>query len=347
MSQDSNHKQSGYYDILFDNEFITDEDLLNNVLKKEDIQLSEHYDDLNKDLLRQGDGERSNSYCSVASSSRKYRESSQDDTDSNLSGSIQNEENDVSRKQHNSNNISSSESFDDDSFIPMSWTNNIVDKSTGSTATAASSLEKDTTTVDANFVNGRPICKYFQRGHCMRGSSCHFAHVLPSQVNLEDTGYTSSEFMEFKCPLCNNNVISQGKRFGLMESCSHVFCLNCIKNWRQAHKGDPNLRCCPICHNDSYFVIPSNTPIMNETIKQQIIKDYKKNMSSIPCKFFNHGKGQCPFGSSCFYSHKDSEGNDYVPRLVVTSDGDLVPMDNRYSFKDLIDAETKKSKSRK
>jgi len=32
-------------------------------------------------------------------------------------------------------------------------------------------------------------------------------------------------------------------------------------------------------------------------------------MSKIPCKYFDHGKGMCKFGSNCMYAHVDSDGN--------------------------------------
>lgn len=43
----------------------------------------------------------------------------------------------------------------------------------------------------------------------------------------------------------------------------------------------------------------------------------------IPCKYFNGGMGVCPFGESCFYSHKLANGQEFVPRIVMQGDGEL------------------------
>lgn len=72
--------------------------------------------------------------------------------------------------------------------------------------------------------------------------------------------------------------------------CNHVFCLECIRNWRYSHIGDPNVsewdrthlkvRKCPICKATSFYVIPSNVPIFDPEVKQRLINKYKENMSS-------------------------------------------------------------------
>lgn len=43
----------------------------------------------------------------------------------------------------------------------------------------------------------------------------------------------------------------------------------------------------------------------------------------IPCKYFNGGKGVCPFGESCFYSHRLANGETFVSRMVMQPDGEL------------------------
>lgn len=49
----------------------------------------------------------------------------------------------------------------------------------------------------------------------------------------------------------------------------------------------------------------------------------KNDYEEIPCKHFNGGYGVCPFGDSCFYSHKLANGQDYTSRMVMQSDGEL------------------------
>ncbi|XP_065623324.1 E3 ubiquitin-protein ligase makorin-like [Quercus suber] len=38
--------------------------------------------------------------------------------------------------------------------------------------------------------------------------------------------------------------------------------------------------------------------------KQDIVDSYKAKLKSIDCKHFDFGKGNCPFGSSCFYKEQ-------------------------------------------
>ena len=44
-----------------------------------------------------------------------------------------------------------------------------------------------------------------------------------------------------------------------------------------------------------------------------IADEYKKKLSGMPCKFFNFGEGNCPFGSSCFYDHRYKNGEKWIP----------------------------------
>ena len=37
------------------------------------------------------------------------------------------------------------------------------------------------------------------------------------------------------------------------------------------------------------------------------------HMASVPCKFFNEGKGTCSFGTSCFYAHMNPDGTVWKP----------------------------------
>jgi E3 ubiquitin-protein ligase makorin len=39
------------------------------------------------------------------------------------------------------------------------------------------------------------------------------------------------------------------------------------------------------------------------------MNDYKKKLQTIPCKYFDYGRGACPFGNSCFYAHVNLDGS--------------------------------------
>mmetsp|Transcript_9875 Transcript_9875/g.17203 ORF Transcript_9875/g.17203 Transcript_9875/m.17203 type:complete len:166 (-) Transcript_9875:74-571(-) len=120
------------------------------------------------------------------------------------------------------------------------------------------------------------------------------------------------EFTE--CGICFENVKKRGERFGMLESCDHAFCLSCIRGWRREREQDrQNLRLCPVCRNESFYVIPSDKIILDPDEKRRVITQYKEEMGRIPCKLFDYGRGNCPFGTSCFYAHLNPDGTRYIP----------------------------------
>lgn len=42
--------------------------------------------------------------------------------------------------------------------------------------------------------------------------------------------------------------------------------------------------------------------------KEKLIRDYKGALSTKDCKYFNKGRGKCPFGNKCFYLHALPDG---------------------------------------
>jgi E3 ubiquitin-protein ligase makorin len=58
----------------------------------------------------------------------------------------------------------------------------------------------------------------------------------------------------------------------------------------------------------TYFVVPSAVWVTDPEEKKSIVEAYKKKMGEIPCRHFNQGRANCPFGSSCFYAHKNVDG---------------------------------------
>jgi E3 ubiquitin-protein ligase makorin len=75
----------------------------------------------------------------------------------------------------------------------------------------------------------------------------------------------------------------------------------------------------------SYFVVPSDRYVMHPALKARAITAYQDGMGKKPCKHFDQGRGQCPFGASCFYAHLLQDGTEapvQVPRLVEASDAE-------------------------
>jgi len=119
-----------------------------------------------------------------------------------------------------------------------------------------------------------------------------------------------------ECGICLEPVTGEHRpmacrRFGLLEGCAHAFCLDCIRNWRQGGSAQAEVvRSCPICREVSYFVVPSTHWLSDPEQKGALIDNYKQGMGKKDCKHFNFGDGSCPFGSSCFYSHRYRDGTE-------------------------------------
>ena len=149
------------------------------------------------------------------------------------------------------------------------------------------------------------ICPYFLEGRCRYGNNCWLSH--PSELNQEIPN-------DKECGICLLKVRENHREFGLLMGCIHVFCLNCIRHWRgQLNVPKEVARSCPICRTPSFYIIPSADFVENYQSKVNLANDYKKKLSSIPCRFFNHGDGSCPFGSSCFYDHRYKNGEKWIP----------------------------------
>jgi len=118
-----------------------------------------------------------------------------------------------------------------------------------------------------------------------------------------------------ECGICFETIRSKGERFGMLESCACAFCLSCIRSWRRQKEQQDrvNLRMCPLCRNESFFVVPCDRLILDPQEKSRAIEAYKRQMSSVPCQAFDYGRGKCPFGSSCFYAHLNPDGTRYNP----------------------------------
>lgn len=162
------------------------------------------------------------------------------------------------------------------------------------------------------------LCRHFLMGRCTFGDSCRLSHGEPSGAPprpppRRPTRSAEPELAE--CGICFENVLKKGERFGMLEHCDHAFCLSCIRGWRREREQQDrhNLRLCPVCRNESFYVIPCDTLILDPDEKSRAIEQYKKEMGRIPCKLFDYGRGTCPFGTSCFYAHLNPDGTRHIP----------------------------------
>lgn len=198
------------------------------------------------------------------------------------------------------------------------------------------------------------LCSACGRWEMMRGLDeagvqQHEARCLSRQLLMSRVEQSRYE----TCGICLEAPADKGSQFGLLESCSHVFCLECIRSWR-ANGGVSGglhkeiVRACPVCRVNSYLIIPSRFVPTTDDDKCHLLECYKAHLKTIHCRHFNMGKSHCPFGNSCFYRHEYPDGKPALlgPRLVYDSSGasEVVRMPTLADF--IVPAKPRKSKKK-
>ncbi|POM76250.1 Zinc finger, RING-type domain containing hypothetical protein [Phytophthora palmivora] len=192
--------------------------------------------------------------------------------------------------------------------------------------------KKNVTNRPLSFDEERPappkICTFFLQGLCRYGDTCFYAHSLPERVENEEDMLAMGEEIrlsqDLECGICFENIIKKGERFGLLSGCNHSFCLSCLRNWRSSDdQPKQTVRQCPVCRVETKFIIPSSRMVTRPERKKLLIDVYRKNLSGIPCRHFDEGRGTCPFGTSCFYAHRYPDGTlaSRQVRTAVDADG--------------------------
>lgn len=112
-----------------------------------------------------------------------------------------------------------------------------------------------------------------------------------------------------ECIVCFDEVVQEGKRFGILTGCSHCLCIDCARAWRaRTDLPAETVRGCPVCRELSHFVVPCDRFVDHPGRKRELVEEYKASLARIPCRLFAEGEGECPFGTSCFYMHRYPDG---------------------------------------
>ncbi|KAI5291404.1 hypothetical protein KEM54_004939 [Ascosphaera aggregata] len=184
-------------------------------------------------------------------------------------------------------------------------------------------------------------CRWWKRGYCFRGTKCFFKHnpaligvdapkphsenekeerVIQQQDNTSPDSQTkkASQRRLYKpprepCGICYETP----EVYGLLTQCDHVFCLDCIREWRSSSRKttpagstqhiDSELvqmtKTCPVCRIKSDFVVPScvmPSPLPkgksvgsssggtspSNPAKKELVDNYLQQRKRIPCKFY-------------------------------------------------------------
>ncbi|XP_060036700.1 E3 ubiquitin-protein ligase makorin-2 isoform X2 [Erinaceus europaeus] len=201
----------------------------------------------------------------------------------------------------------------------------------------------------------QPLCPYAAAGECRFGDACAYLHgdlcdicrlrVLhpcdPEQrrahekMCMETFEHEMEKAFAFQasqdkvCSICMEVILEKAsaseRRFGILSSCNHTYCLSCIRQWRCAKQFEnPIIKSCPECRVISEFVIPSVYWVEDQNKKNELIEAFKQGMGKKACKYFEQGKGTCPFGSRCLYRHAYPDGRlaePEKPRKQLSSEG--------------------------
>mmetsp|Transcript_12944 Transcript_12944/g.39840 ORF Transcript_12944/g.39840 Transcript_12944/m.39840 type:complete len:521 (+) Transcript_12944:99-1661(+) len=110
---------------------------------------------------------------------------------------------------------------------------------------------------------------------------------------------------EISCGLCMNQTRTLGRKFGLLENCTHAFCLECLREYRGNDLNGRSVKECPICFVESELVVPSFTFVTDHARRKELFASHIERLASIPCKHYNYGNGTCPYSNGCYYAHED------------------------------------------
>ncbi|XP_072309444.1 probable E3 ubiquitin-protein ligase makorin-1 [Eucyclogobius newberryi] len=185
----------------------------------------------------------------------------------------------------------------------------------------------------------KTLCPYAAVGECRYGLNCAYLHgdvcdmcglqVLHPTDSSQRSEHTKAcieahekdmelsfavqRSKDMMCGVCMEVVFEKvnpsERRFGILSNCCHCYCLKCIRKWRRAKQFESKIiKSCPECRITSNFVIPSEYWVEDKDDKQKLIQKYKDGMGTKACRYFDEGRGTCPFGSNCFYKHAFPDG---------------------------------------
>ncbi|XP_026209015.1 probable E3 ubiquitin-protein ligase makorin-2 isoform X1 [Anabas testudineus] len=188
------------------------------------------------------------------------------------------------------------------------------------------------------------LCPYAAAGHCYYEDSCIYLHgdlcevcglqVLHPHDPEQRRGHEKMCLLAFEadmekafaaqlsqdkvCSICMEVVVLKAnptdRRFGILSSCCHTFCLACIRQWRCTRNfSNKIIKSCPECRVISEFVIPSVYWVEDQDDKDHLIELFKSRVSKKACKYFDQGRGMCLFGAKCLYLHAFPDGTQPEP----------------------------------
>ncbi|KAA0201524.1 hypothetical protein HAZT_HAZT005413, partial [Hyalella azteca] len=220
----------------------------------------------------------------------------------------------------------------------MSWANVVGG---ANDASNSSSMTGSSTTITGFIPGGSPsdLCPFFMiHLTCHLMDQCPYIHGQECANVIEadmEHSFAVARSQDKQCGICMDTVMERSlpsqRRFGILPNCSHIFCLDCIRKWRQSKQFENKIiRSCPECRIQSDYIVPSRYWVdeSDKEEKKKLVDSYRDALGKKECKYFNKGEGTCPFGNKCFYRHALADGTikDVGPprrRRKFGADGEL------------------------
>ena len=161
------------------------------------------------------------------------------------------------------------------------------------------------------YIHGE-ICEYCDIPCILPGNEQHKTKHIKECILWHEKqiklAFAEAQSQDKVCGICLERVwekpLASRQRFGLLPNCKHIFCINCIRSWRQTKTLSKEVvRSCPECRIHSDFVFPSTYWIESKEKKERLIAKYKTTLSNKICRYYKSGRYKCPFGKNCFYLH--------------------------------------------
>uniref|UniRef100_A0A3B4AZL7 RING-type E3 ubiquitin transferase n=1 Tax=Periophthalmus magnuspinnatus TaxID=409849 RepID=A0A3B4AZL7_9GOBI len=243
-------------------------------------------------------------------------------------------------------------------------------RDSGKAETCVPRIEDAAEDTEERRTQGKTLCPYAAVGECRYGLNCAYLHgdvcdmcglqVLHPTDSSQRSEHTKAcieahekdmelsfavqRSKDMMCGVCMEVVFEKAnpseRRFGILSNCSHCYCLKCIRKWRRAKQFESKIiKSCPECRITSNFVIPSEYWVEDKDDKQKLIQKYKDGMGTKACRYFDEGRGTCPFGSNCFYKHAFPDGRleEAQPQRQRPSGGHRSRASRRTPLWDLLD----------
>lgn len=139
----------------------------------------------------------------------------------------------------------------------------------------------------------------------------HKKECLQQHEQAMELSFAIARSKDKTCGICFETIMEKSgheKRFGILSNCNHIFCLECIRKWRQAKQFENKItryyrlifailkivlffivlhyRSCPECRVSSDFVCPSAFWVETKEEKEKLLNDYRKALGIKDCKYF-------------------------------------------------------------